>query len=230
MDRADASPARLYRRLLRLYPSAFRARYEDEMVRLFEDQLRDVRAAGEPAGIARLWLRVLGDLAVTAASERAGRDRTVAHSLSTAPSTSSRVLGLLGVVGGLLLVAAFVPGLPWTQELTQLRLVAFNVGAIAIATAVHRRQVPVAPRASLVAAGAVALANAWYLAMIVLSIGRPVFPDPDPEFRQVAFWAGVAMWWADAAFGIFTWRLRSATRLGAGALLSMGRNSRVAGR
>src|SRR2546426_2672068 len=57
----------------------------------------------------------LGDLAVTAASERLRRDRTVAHSLAASPSTSSRVLGLVWVVGGAVLLAAFVvdiaPGL-----------------------------------------------------------------------------------------------------------------------
>jgi hypothetical protein len=64
----------------------------------------------------------------------------------------------------------------------------------------------------------VILANAWYLAMIVLSLGRPQFPAPDPEFRQVFLWAGVAMWWADAAFGFATWRLGAVTRRGALAL------------
>jgi hypothetical protein len=218
MRRADASPARIYRWLLGLYPPAFRARYGDEMVQLFSDQLRDARRGRARTGIARVWLRTLGDLAITASAERVRRDRTVAHSLTASPSASTRLLGSIGVIGGLLLVAALVPGLPWTQELFQLRLLAFNAGAIAIAIAVHRRQAPVARRASIAVAGAVVLANACYLAMVVLSVGRPVAPDPDPEFRLVLFFAGVAMWWADAAFGLVSWRLGVVTRWGALAL------------
>jgi hypothetical protein len=188
------------------------------MVQLFGDQLRDARLGGASGGTARTWLRALRDLGVTAASERARRDRTVAHSLAAAPSGTSRILGLVGILGGLVLVVAFLPDLPWTREAFQLRLVLFNAGAIAVALAVHRRQVSAAPRASLVVASAVILANAAYLAMVVLSLDRPQPPDADPEFRLVMFFAGVAMWWADAAFGFLAWRLRAVTRWGALAL------------
>jgi len=141
MKRAEASPARLYRRLLVVYPSAFRARYADEMAQLFDDQLRDARLSGAPGASGRAGLRALRDLAIAAAAERARRDRTVAHSLATAPSNSSRALGLVGIIGGLVLVAAFLPNLAWTWELLNLRLVLFNLGAIAIAVGVHLREV-----------------------------------------------------------------------------------------
>ncbi len=215
MRPAEASPARIYRRLLALYPPEFRARYADEMVLLFGDQLRDARSGGGAGGTARTWLRALRDLVVTAASERARRDRTVAHSLAASPSTSSRLLGILGILGGLVLVAAFLPNVSWGPELNNLRLVLFNAGAIAIAIAVHRRQAAVSRRLSLTVAIAVILANAWYIAMVVLGVGRPQFPAPDPEFRLVMFYAGGAMWLTDAAFGFVAWRLRAVTRWGA---------------
>jgi hypothetical protein len=218
MDRADASHARIYRRLLVLYPSEFRARYADEMVRLFADQLREARLDGTPGATARTWLRALGDATVTAASEHARRNRSVAHSLGAPPTASSRLLGLTGILGGLVLVAAFLPSIEWTREAFQLRLVLFNAGAIALALAVHRRQAAVAPRLSRAVAVAVILANAWYVAMVVLSIERPQPPQPDPDFRLVGFIAGAAMWWADAAFGVVAWRLGAVTRLGALAL------------
>ena len=215
MRRADASPARIYRRLLALYPAEFRARYADEMVQLFGDQLRDARLGDARGGTVRTWLRALGDLAVTAASERARRHRTVAHSLAGPPSATSRMLGLVGILGGLVLVAAFLPNLPWTRELFQLRLVLFNAGASAIVLAVHRRQASASPRASLAAAVPAILANTWYLAMVILSIGRPQPPEGDPEFRLVMFFAGVALWWADATFGLVTWRIGVVVRWGA---------------
>ncbi len=218
MRPAEASLARVYRRLLALYPPEFRARYAEEMVQLFGDQLRDAQLDGAPGGIARTSLRAIRDLAVTAASEHAGRNRTVAHSMAAAPSTSSRMLGMVGIIGGLMLVAAFLPNLPWNWELTTVRLVLFNAGAIAIVIAVHRRQAAVSHRLSLAVAIPAILANAWYLAMIILSIGRPQPPLGDPEFRLVWFIAGVAMWWADAAFAFVSLHLGALTRWGALAL------------
>jgi hypothetical protein len=138
--------------------------------------------------------------------------------MDAAPSPSTRLLGLLGIFGGLFLVAAFVPNLPWTSETFNLRLVLFNVGAIAIAVVMHRRVAATARRVSIAVGTAVILANAWYLLMVVLSVGRPQFPEPDPEFRLVFFYAGAAMWLADAAFGLATWRLGKATAWGAAAL------------
>jgi hypothetical protein len=55
----------VYRRLLRLYPAAFRARYGDAMISLFREQLRDARSSGERNQIASLWARCIADLVVT---------------------------------------------------------------------------------------------------------------------------------------------------------------------
>jgi hypothetical protein len=212
----NAGHERVYRGLLRLYPAAFRARFADEMVQLFGDQLRDARTGGAPAGVVRTWLRTLGDLAVTAVSEHARRDRTVAHSLAAAPSTSSRLLGLAGILGGVLLLVAFIVDI--APELNVLRLVLFNAGAIAIVIAVHRRQASSGPTPALLVAVPAILANGWYLGMVLLSVGRPQPPLGDPDFRLVMFLAGLAMWLADAAFGVLTLRLGVVSRLGALAL------------
>jgi hypothetical protein len=160
----------------------------------------------------------------------------MAHSL-VAPTRSTRVLGLLGILGGAWLVAWLLPFIPWGPEGINLRLVAFNVGAIAIVVALSRRLPPTARLASAIAALTV-LANGWYLLMVVVSIGRPVPPEPDPVFRLIWFWVGVAMWWADAAFGVAALRLSSgvaqwgAAALAAGsvlAFLGMDRLELVAG-
>jgi hypothetical protein len=206
----------MYRWLLRLNPVGFRARFSDEMVQLFGDQLREARLSRVPAGAARTWLRTLGDLAVTAASEHSRRDRTVAHSLATSPSTSSRVLGLVGVLGGAVLLAAFVVDI--APDLNVFRLVLFNAGAMAIVLAVHRRQAWAGPRLALLAAVPAFLANAWYLGMVLLAVGRPQPPLEDSDFRLVWFFAGVAMWLTDAAFGLVSLRLGVVTRWGALAL------------
>jgi hypothetical protein len=208
---------RVYRRLLRLYPGAFRARYGDEMVQLFGDQLHAGRLLDESIGATRLWIRTLWDLVVTASSEHR-RDRSVARSLSAPPTATSRLMGALGIAGGALLLAAWIPAIPWGVYGFNLRLILFNVGAIAIVAAVHRRQAPIARRLSYVGAIPAIAANAWYLVMILLATGRPVFPEPDPDFRLVFFWAGVALWLSDALFGIVALRIGVVTRWGALAL------------
>jgi len=217
---APASHERVYRALLRLYPEPFRTRFGDELVQLSGDLLREARERrGGRGDVAATWLRLLLDVALTAPAEHLDQ-RRVGHSLSRPPSIAMRLLGLLGVAGGLILVSAFVVFIPGTFNLG--RLVLFNVGAAAIAIAVLRHAGASSARLVLKAAAvAVILANAWYTAMVVLSIGRPEYPRPDPEFREVFLWAGVAMWWADAAFGIAVARLRGAARW-AGLALAVG--------
>jgi hypothetical protein len=208
---------RLYCALLRLYPAAFRARFGDEMVQLFADQLRDTRARDAPTGIARMWLRTLGDLATTAANERLRGDRSVAHSLATPPSTSSRVLGLAGILAGaILIVPGFLPALvpfEMTPELFNARLVVYNAGAIAILVGVHQRQVSRAPLLAWLAAVPAVLANAWYLALIVRVVGQPG-PGVGP-YEPAFLPAGIALWLTDAWFGAVALRLGVVTRVGA---------------
>ena len=141
----------------------------------------------------------------------------MAPMLAVAPPVTIRLLGFIGALGGLVLIAALVPQLPWTRESFQLRLVLFNVGAIAVTLALLRQQAP-ASRWSIAAGTALIFANAWYLAMVVLGLDRPQPPDPDPGFRLVMFYAGAAMWMTDAAFGLVAWRAFAVNRWGAAAL------------
>lgn len=221
-----ASHERLYRLLLHLYPSAFRERFGDEMVQLFGDQLRDARRGGASAGTARTWLRTLGDLAVTAASERARRDRTVAHSLAQPPSMVNRLLGALGILGGALLVAALIPNLPWSWVVFNLRLVLFGGGAIAIVVAVLRLHPDRWRWPSLLVGVPTIVANAWHLVMSVMFVTRPQPPEPDPEFRPIYALAATAMWLTNATFGLVALRVGVVTRWGslaltAGSLLAL---------
>jgi len=204
---------RLYRGLIRLYPAEFRTRFGDEMVQLFGDQMRDARTGDAHSGPVGTWLRTLGDLVVTAASEHTRRDRTVAHSLADSPSMAIRALGILGILGGVVLLAAFVIDI--APEANLVRLLLFNLGAIAIGLAVHVRQASISPRLSLAVTAPMILANAWYLVMTILSIGRPVYPVPDAEFRPIFFYAGVSMWLSDAIFGLVAFRLGAVSRTAA---------------
>lgn len=216
---------RTYQALLRLYPADFRSGFGEEMVQVFGDQLRDARSERGATGIAATWLRTLGDLLVTVAVERTRRDRTVGHSLATSPSPWSRILGIFGVLGGLVVIAAFIPNLPWGHELFNLRLVVFNAGAIAVVFAVHHRQVAIGRGLSLAAAVPAIIANVWYLVMVILSIGRPQFPEPDPEFRPFLFYAAIALWLTDATFGFVAAGLGAVSR---GAALALGSGSLLA--
>jgi hypothetical protein len=129
---------------------------------------------------------------------------------------TDRILGSLGILGGAVLLAAFVVAIP--GPVNTLRLCLFILGAIAVVIAVQRRHAPAGSRLTLAVAAATVLANAAYLLMVVLSVGRPMPPEPDPGFRLVMFYAGLAMWLTDSAFGFISLRRGAVLRLGALAL------------
>lgn len=129
-------------------------------------------------------------------------------------SLRSVALGLLGILGGTVLLVAFVVDIP--SDLNAFRLVLFNIGAIAVVVGVHPYQAHVAPRLAVWVAGFAVAANAWYVGMEILSIG-----EPDPfggEVGYVWFIAAIVMWLTDAAFGAVTLRLGVMGRWGAAAL------------
>jgi predicted permease len=72
-----ARSERAFARLLALFPPGFRARFGRDMRELFGDQLRAAHAAGGGGDVARLWLRTLLPLVLSALLERrdARRDR-----------------------------------------------------------------------------------------------------------------------------------------------------------
>ncbi|HEX2906109.1 MAG TPA: hypothetical protein VHO69_04570 [Phototrophicaceae bacterium] len=66
---------RLYRWLLRLYPTAFRERYGHEMAQVFSDECRARWRQHPPNGLLAWWVHTLLDLAVTASSEHLAQFR-----------------------------------------------------------------------------------------------------------------------------------------------------------
>jgi hypothetical protein len=144
---------------------------------------------------------------------------SIAHSTSmTPPSAAARALGAAGIVGGLLLLVVFV--IDVRPELNWIRLILFNIGAIAIGIALIGRTAGRAGSVKVTAA-AVMLTNAIHIAMTVLSLGieRPFAGD----FGFAFFLVTLAMWLADAAFGLVLAGARHAlaganVRLGAVAL------------
>jgi hypothetical protein len=69
---------RIYRKLLVAYPRSFRDRYQEEMVRLFLDQVRDVDGANQAGERAALWARSVADIASSAPPEHLRKESPVA--------------------------------------------------------------------------------------------------------------------------------------------------------
>jgi hypothetical protein len=199
--------ARVYSALLTLYPADFRARYSGQMVQLFTDQLHD-------DGPGRSWLRAMRDIPGSALSEHLRRDRAVAHSITVAPTPASRILGLLGVIGGAVLLAAFV--IEISPANNNVRLILFNLGAIAVVLAVTRAQYAANPRLALAGAIPALVANALYIVPVLRQIVQPDEPAP---YGLVYTAIGGAMWLADLWFGLVTLRLGVVSRTGAVALV-----------
>lgn len=138
-------------------------------------------------------------------------------SQSIVPSLTSRTLGVIGILGGLGLLAAFVIEIP--SLLNTVRLVLFCVGAIAIAVAAYGRHAAVSSRLALAGTIPVVVANGCNIAWILLAIGqeRPFAGN----FGIVGFWAGLAFWIADAWFGLVALRIGALWR-GAAIMLTLG--------
>ena len=68
-SRHPAWPAALYRLLLRAYPAAFRRRYSDEMVRVWQERYRAAVALAGRRGLAVHWVATLRDVLVNALPE-----------------------------------------------------------------------------------------------------------------------------------------------------------------
>ena len=69
---------RAYRALLRVYPRRFRAEYQEEMCRVFAQQLHYARVTEGWQGVLRVWARSLVDLVTTAPPQHVEKDVLVA--------------------------------------------------------------------------------------------------------------------------------------------------------
>jgi hypothetical protein len=193
---------RVYRGLLALYPMDFRRRFGDDMVQLFHDKLRDARSRKAAGGPPAAWLALVGDAMVNAALEHLRRYRTMAHSLTSAPSLTSRLLGVAGIAAGLAMLVAFVIDLP--SGLFRDRLIVFGIGVIAIAIGVHRRQAPRAPAAAAASTALLAAVVAFFLFTLLVL---------EPPHIAV-FWSSLAFWLGSAAFGATAAVIGSVSRIG----------------
>jgi hypothetical protein len=192
---------RVYAGLLLAYPRKFRARYADEMVLLFADQLRDARAANGAGRVTATWMRTLLDLASSAVGEHLRKDRTMAQSLATfEPTRSMRWLGLIGLAGGVLLLWAFISFDPFqTRAANAIRLIIFALGQAAIAIAFNRRQALVAPRLALITTALTVFAGTFYALWVVLALW---VPSPfSGGFGALNFFGNGVLWLSAVAYG-----------------------------
>ena len=202
---------RLYAGLLRVYPNAFRARYRDEMVVLFGDQLRDARAGRAPSGVAATWIRTLIDLATSAVGEHLRRDRTMAQSLATfEPTRSMRFLGLVGIAGGVVLLWAFISLNPFSdRSINFVRLATFALGGVAIALALHGRLAALSPRLVAFVTAGVLVSGAWNVVWAGVAIGQE---DPYADaFGGIGIVGAWVAWVVQAVYGAVLLRLAGAT-------------------
>ena len=136
---------------------------------------------------------------------------TLATSRPETPAAAVRLAGLSGVVGGILLLLAFVVEIP--PLLNNVRLTMFFVGAMAVAAAAYPALARTGLGVARVAVGLVLVANAWGLAMGAISAAFSIPVGPG-TFGVVYFWAGLAWWLADALFGFAALRLGGWARVG----------------
>lgn len=133
--------------------------------------------------------------------------------------TTTRVLGVIGILGGAVLLIAFLPSLGIPPDVNTWRLVLFNVGAMAIAVAAFRLGALGSTAWSWLAAVAVIATNAAHIAFTVVGSGleSPFAGD----FGLAWHWLAFAMWLSDGLLGLAILRAGELTRWG-GAVLAIG--------
>jgi hypothetical protein len=129
-------------------------------------------------------------------------------------ASAGRVLGVMGIVGGVALLAAFVIDIPADQNI--FRLVLYLLGAISVVVALQQRQGAMSSTVTRAVAIAAVVANASVLLREVLPYG-PWHPFAGDN-GLVLFYAAIAMWVTDAAFGLVILRRATVTRFGGIAL------------
>ena len=141
----------------------------------------------------------------------------MAHSLSLPPTPTTRALGLFGILGGGILLIAFLPSVDIGRGWNFVRLGLYCLGALAIIVAVHRRQVAVSPILAWSGAIPAFATTAAYLAMILLTgwRERPFAGDVGVLWSVVS----LMMWLAHGWFGGVTFKLGVVSRWGALALI-----------
>lgn len=114
-ERAVATSERVYRSLLRAYPTGLRGEYGGEMVRCFRDLCREELEDGGGLGLAALWARTLPELFYTALKERSTMLARRPF-LPVGPTAAARSGALLAVLGGVLGVALTLVGVALPEE------------------------------------------------------------------------------------------------------------------
>jgi hypothetical protein len=114
-----------------------------------------------------------------------------------------RAIGVLGIVGGLALLAAFILDLSTAQN--TVRILLFLSGTVAVALVAFEPQAALGRRPALAGAVPLILTSVMTGAWVLLSIGRdrPFAGD----FGLVGFYAGLGLWLAQAWYGIVALRI-----------------------
>jgi hypothetical protein len=156
----------LYQYLLLAYPPAYRREYGPLMAQLFRDLLRDSRRQPKPLWLARLWMRTLIEVVVTAVHEHLAALRS--HFMNTKANTASSfspaaVRGMLVAVviiaAGLLAKVVILEAGGSVALATAVAIVANLAGAVIMEAAVRTGGLVLLGTALLV--GAVLLPLLW---------------------------------------------------------------------
>lgn len=120
--------------------------------------------------------------------------------MTFAPTRWMRAAGVIAVVGGLLILWAFVSWNPFDdRDLNSVRLLLFWSGGAVVALAYHERQIAARPLLGRTAGGAVVLFGGWNALWVLLA--RSVDSPFSGGFGFVGFVAGFSGWFAASVYG-----------------------------
>ncbi len=202
--RAVEWSVRAYRVLLRAYPASFREEYAGEMTQVFRDVSTDAwRRRGAP-GLMTAWLRVLGDLAVTAIGEHVAelqRRPTMKTALAIVGSALLAVVFSLFVSACMMMTLGVImsAAIGWSPivELAVIYFTAFLAGMILARVKPLFRPKITAPLGVMIHWGCVGALNGdapwWMMVGFVASVGLAIFAGVAVGARASRFLGRFAM-------------------------------------
>jgi hypothetical protein len=183
---------RIYAALLRLYPSAFRAAYGQQMRLTFRDASRSAYQRSGARGLLRLWPPTLLDLLRTALEERARQGAQMSNArLITLAGPLTIVVGALWVAAALGDLA-FQSGLLRDEALLGLVVIPFLLSIAPLLVALIGTRLRFRQAAGALGRLGLTLSVAGCAGAILAVLASALLSGGDPAASPQSFWMGYA--------------------------------------
>ena len=193
---------RVYCFLLRAYPKEFRHEYGPLMAQLFRDCLRAEGLRGSRIGVARLWARLLLDIAQSAPKQHLGSIAKESSIMNNLRQDALAAFGCLGII----ITAALLLNYVRTHQAPSIRMLGFVLDALVSAGILGNLVIFVLVKITKFNPLRTALWTFLVVTLLLLIVSAAIGGVNEPQFSFAAvlfgyvvsflFWFGLHWAWA----------------------------------